>query len=74
MSRLKRLAKPLIAATVATLLATGCATNNPNDPFENYNRVMFRVNEAFDNVIFKPVATAYKTRASPSIRFSVWAA
>ena len=60
MSRLKRLAKPVIAATIATLLATGCATNNPNDPFENYNRVMFSVNEAFDNVIFKPVATVYK--------------
>lgn len=60
MSRLKRLAKPAIAITIATLLATGCATNNPNDPFENYNRAMFSVNEAFDNVIFKPVATAYK--------------
>ncbi len=60
MNRLKRLAKPAAALVVAALLTTGCATNNPNDPFENYNRVMFSVNEAFDNVIFKPVATIYK--------------
>ncbi len=60
MSRLKRLAKPAAVLVAAALLTTGCATNNPNDPFENYNRVMFSVNEAFDNVIFKPVATAYK--------------
>ena len=60
MNRLKRLAKPAAALVAAALLTTGCATNNPNDPFENYNRVMFSVNEAFDNVIFKPVATIYK--------------
>lgn len=59
MSCLKRLAKPAAAITVAALLATGCATNNPNDPFENYNRVMFTVNEAFDHTVFKPAATIY---------------
>ena len=59
MSRLKRLAKPAAAITVAALLTTGCATNNPNDPFENYNRVMFTVNEAFDHTVFKPAATIY---------------
>ncbi len=60
MSRLKHLAKPAAALAVAALLTTGCATKNPNDPFENYNRVMFTVNEAFDNVAFKPAATIYK--------------
>lgn len=57
---LKHFVKPVIATAVATLLVTGCATNNPDDPFESYNRVMFNVNEAFDNVLFKPAATLYK--------------
>ena len=33
MNRLKRLAKPAAALVAAALLTTGCATNNPNDPF-----------------------------------------
>lgn len=42
-------------------IMTGCATKNPNDPFENYNRVMFNVNEAFDHTAFKPLAMLYDT-------------
>ena len=31
-----------------------------NDPFEGFNRAMFRLNEDLDSAVFKPVATAYK--------------
>jgi phospholipid-binding lipoprotein MlaA len=42
--------------------AAGCATaaNNPRDPFEGFNRVMFSVNEGLDAVV-KPVAEGYDT-------------
>jgi phospholipid-binding lipoprotein MlaA len=47
------------------LLLGGCATtgggsDDANDPFESYNRSMFKFNDAVDNAVLKPVATAYK--------------
>jgi phospholipid-binding lipoprotein MlaA len=58
-SRLKILA--------SLLLLTGCATShNPDDPLEGYNRTMFAVNDKLDQVVMKPVATAYHT-VTPSI-------
>jgi phospholipid-binding lipoprotein MlaA len=49
-------------AAAALALATGCATTNGDarDPFEGFNRAMFGFNEGFDEVIGKPVASAYK--------------
>ncbi|HRF71134.1 MAG TPA: VacJ family lipoprotein [Accumulibacter sp.] len=45
----------------ALLAASGCATteNNPQDPFEGFNRAMFAVNEGLDKVAIKPVAQGY---------------
>ena len=41
---------------------SGCATiGGSNDPLEGYNRAMFGVNDGLDKIIFKPVATGYKT-------------
>jgi phospholipid-binding lipoprotein MlaA len=49
----------LAAALAATL--TGCATGpNPRDPYENFNRAVFRFNDAIDENALKPAATAYK--------------
>ncbi|UOD33311.1 VacJ family lipoprotein [Massilia violaceinigra] len=48
------------AALVAIATLSGCATNNPRDPLEPYNRAMFKVNDTIDEVALKPVATAYK--------------
>ncbi|CDG80730.1 MlaA family lipoprotein [Janthinobacterium agaricidamnosum] len=41
----------------------GCATtaSNPADPFEGFNRAMFKFNDTADKVVLKPAATAYKT-------------
>lgn len=49
-----------VAMVVAAVGLTGCATtaNNPKDPFEGFNRVMFSVNEGID-VVVKPVAKGY---------------
>lgn len=41
----------------------GCATGpnaNPADPLEPYNRSMFKFNDAVDQAVLKPVATAYQ--------------
>lgn len=48
----------------ATLLLSGCAsTDGPppeGDPFESYNRAMYKFNDAVDRAVLRPVARAYK--------------
>ncbi len=43
----------------AVLALAGCATNNPKDPFEPFNRAMFGFNDAIDQAAVKPAAEAY---------------
>jgi phospholipid-binding lipoprotein MlaA len=53
---------PYCVATLgAALVLSGCATgSNPRDPLESYNRAMFSFNDKLDQVVLKPVATAYQ--------------
>ncbi|HJV01364.1 MAG TPA: VacJ family lipoprotein [Burkholderiaceae bacterium] len=44
---------------VAALLS-GCAGPNPRDPYESFNRAMFKFNDTVDQVALKPAATAYR--------------
>jgi phospholipid-binding lipoprotein MlaA len=37
----------------------GCATTNPKDPFEHFNRAVFGFNDAVDQAALKPAAQAY---------------
>ena len=55
----------LALAGACALVLSGCATNNPKDPLEPYNRAMFKFNDKVDQVALKPVATVYKN-ATPS--------
>lgn len=57
-SYLRHLAVP---ATLATSLAlAGCASSgNPKDPWESYNRVVYRFNTQVDDYLMKPVARGY---------------
>jgi phospholipid-binding lipoprotein MlaA len=49
-----------LALAVSATLA-GCATGpNPRDPYEKFNRQMFKFNDAIDRVALKPAATVYK--------------
>jgi len=60
-------------ATLLVALAAGCATTNGGDgrdPLEGFNRSMYAFNDAFDEAIGKPVASAYKTAIPDPIR--VW--
>ena len=42
---------------------TGCATQANKDPLENFNRAVYKFNDAADNAIIKPVAKGYKSVA-----------
>lgn len=55
---LARIGLALAIAASVSACATG---SNPRDPFEGYNRAMFKFNDTVDQVALKPVATAYKT-------------
>lgn len=62
---LKVICRLMVIITCTLLLSTAvyAAANSPNssDPYENYNRHAFQMNQKLDKVIFKPVATAYNT-------------
>jgi len=62
-------ARALLMA-LALALASGCATTNgdPRDPLEGFNRTMYSFNDAFDESIGKPVASAYKTVIPDPVR------
>ncbi len=57
------LAVSLLAATGGAVAEEGGGPRepNPNDPFENFNRAMFAVNEVVDKYAAKPAAQAYDT-------------
>lgn len=53
----------MVACAVSSTLLTGCAVNhnNPQDPYESYNRKVFKFNKGVDKVIYRPVAVVYTT-------------
>ena len=49
---------------LTAILLTGCAStpnSNPKDPFESYNRSIFKFNDALDRNVLKPAAQGYNT-------------
>lgn len=50
-----------IIALATVLALSGCATNNPKDPLEPFNRAMFNFNDAIDKAAVKPAAEVYST-------------
>lgn len=61
----------------ATLLLAGCATraapvaNEPNDPFERVNRVVFSFNDLGDRYVLRPVAVGYERGLPEQLRSGV---
>ena len=61
------------AAAVFSLMA-GCASGpgaNPADPFEPFNRGVFRFNDGVDEAVLRPVATAYRNTLPLLVRTGV---
>lgn len=59
------------ALVLAASLLAGCATNNPQDPLEPYNRAMFTFNSKVDKAVVKPVAIRYKDVVPTPMRHGV---
>jgi phospholipid-binding lipoprotein MlaA len=53
-----------VGVIAIALALGGCATTNPKDPFEKFNRAMFSFNDAVDQAALKPAAEAYRTLPS----------
>lgn len=74
--RLQRRAAAM-ALMLVMVLASGCATVSTasggatQDPFENFNRKVFNFNEAVDEAVLKPVATAYRKVVPQLVRTGV---
>ena len=53
----------LLAAVIATLLLSGCATTDyvedERDPWQGFNRSVYSFNESIDKAVLKPVAKGY---------------
>jgi phospholipid-binding lipoprotein MlaA len=67
----------IVAALIAAIVLTGCATSSAvegqeiNDPFEPFNRVMFRTTLAVDKAVLRPTAIVYRAVFPQPIRDSV---
>ncbi|CDM22548.1 Surface lipoprotein [Castellaniella defragrans 65Phen] len=58
-------------ALAAAALMAGCAqvpNPSPNDPWESYNRGMYRFNDTVDRAVLKPIATGYETVTPRPVR------
>ena len=53
--------RAVLACVAGAMLAAGCASTNPQDPLEGFNRGVFAFNEAADKVVIKPLAQGYDT-------------
>lgn len=60
----------LLLSTV-TVSALAVTNADPNDPYQDFNRHMFALNDSLDKAIFKPVATLYQTVVPSSARKGV---
>lgn len=63
-----------LASILGTLFLVGCAhkaPTNPADPFESFNRKVFKLNMAVDSVILKPPARLYAAVVPGPVRKSV---
>ena len=61
--------KYILGILLVSWIMTGCATPTTHeaDPFENFNRGVFAVNDGIDKIVLKPVAETYTTLVPESV-------
>lgn len=57
-----------VSAPVSVAPPTARRTHAKGDPWEGFNRTMFRMNQKFDRAIFRPIAFGYKTVVPKPVR------
>ena len=72
----KSIVSRTIVMTLACLLLCACTSNGAHvskrDPFENFNRHTYRMNDKLDKVILKPIASGYKTIIPSPLRKGIY--
>jgi phospholipid-binding lipoprotein MlaA len=68
--------RPILLALLCASLLPACATlppgeRDPRDPFERFNRSVYRFNDALDRGVARPVARAYTKVAPAPVRTGV---
>jgi phospholipid-binding lipoprotein MlaA len=66
-----RIAALVLLAPLSALAQAAADNRDPRDPFEGYNRFMFRVNDGLDNAIIAPVARGYQKAVPQTVRAGV---
>jgi phospholipid-binding lipoprotein MlaA len=69
-------AAPISAALILVLFASGCASTqalkpDPRDPWEGFNRTVYRVNDSIDRGFAKPLAKGYRAVTPRVVRTGV---
>lgn len=67
---MKKSALPLIVIALAAA-PPAWAERNPADPYERYNRVMFKINDTADKYVLSPVARGYRAVTPKPVRTGV---
>ena len=60
-----------VCLTGILLTAPVWAESNPQDPYEGYNRMMFKVNDTADHYVLAPVARGYRAVTPKPVRTGV---
>lgn len=68
---LRRLLLVMMAWLMTACASTDRLSGDPRDPFERYNRSMFRINTALDENLIRPVAVGYADHVPSVIRTAV---
>ena len=60
-----------IVLTLVLAVSSGCASTNPRDPLEPYNRAVYALNDTVDSYVLKPVAETYRSYVPSLVRTGV---
>ncbi|UOO86754.1 MlaA family lipoprotein [Neisseria arctica] len=68
---MKKSTSTALAVLALAAAQPALAQSNPNDPYESYNRFMFKVNDTADHYVLAPVARGYRTVTPKPVRMGV---